>query len=119
MFTAFETYEYINFMTFMMKPETTNSWIFLAIAMSSESPTTIARIIEVADGINHAYPTDKELQAAFDWLSKHDLVLKEGKHFQLTKKGLTLYKEANSKSKRIFGLWKFIENQFSNMHIKN
>jgi len=100
-------------MPFTMTPETTNSWIFLAVAMASaESPTTLDRMIEVADRINHAVPTHKELQNAFRWLSKQCLFSKEGKKYRLTDKGLVLFKEASAKSSRIFGMGDFFKERF-------
>ena len=100
-------------MPFTMIPETTNSWIFLAVAMASgESPTTLDGIIMLADGINHAIPTHKELQTAFGWLSKQGLISKEGKKYRLTDKGLALYREANAKSNLIFGMWDFLKERF-------
>lgn len=99
-----------------MSSEMVNSWIFLAVAMASQkSPTPLDGIIGVADGINHAIPTHKELQNAFGWLSKQGLILKKGKKYQLTEKGLILYKEANEKSKSIFGLRDYLENEFSKL----
>ena len=100
-----------------MSPETTNSWIFLALAMASdESPTTLNGIIGVADGINHAIPTHKELQNAFGWLSKQGLISKKGKKYQLTNKGLALYKEASAESNLIFGVWDYLKERFSNLN---
>ncbi|MGI8467343.1 MAG: hypothetical protein ACR2N3_02715 [Pyrinomonadaceae bacterium] len=50
-------------MPFVMSPETTKSWIFLAVGMaSSESATSLRGIIGVTDGINRAIPTHKEFQ---------------------------------------------------------
>jgi hypothetical protein len=104
-------------MPFTMTPETTNSWIFLAVAMaSSESPTTLGGIIGIADGINHTIPTHKEFQTAFGWLSKQGLLSKEGKKYLLTDKGLALYKEASAKSKRIFGVWDYLKEHFSTLN---
>ncbi len=96
-----------------MKLETTNSWIFLAVAMaSSESATTINGIIGIADGINHAVPTQKELQNAVGWLLKQELISKEGKKYQLTDKGLVLFKEGDAKSNLVFGTWDFLKESF-------
>jgi hypothetical protein len=104
-------------MPFSMSAETTNSWIFLAVAMaSSESPATLDGVIGVADAINHAVPTHKELQNAFGWLSKQDLILKKGKNYRLTEKGLALYTEASAKSKRMFGVWDILKERFSNLN---
>ncbi|MDQ6788511.1 MAG: hypothetical protein M3033_17035 [Acidobacteriota bacterium] len=100
-------------MPFVMSAETTNSWIFLAVGMgSAESALSLREIIRVADGINHAIPTDNELQDAFGWLLKQGLISKEGKKYRLTKKGLILYREASAKSNRIFGMWDYLKEHF-------
>ena len=83
---------------------------------SSESLSTLNGIIGVADGINHAIPTHKELQNAFGWLSKQGLITKEGKKYQLTEKGLALHKEASAKSNRIFGVWDYLKERFSTLN---
>jgi len=104
-------------MPFVMSSETTNSWIFLAVAMASgKSPPTLNDIIGAADGINHAIPTHKELQSAFDWLTQQGLILKEGKKYRITDKELVLYGEADAKSKRIFGLWDYLKGRFSDLN---
>jgi len=59
-----------------MNSEEPNSWIFLAAGMSSNSPITFKSILGVADGINHAVPTHRELQNAFKWLLNHKLISK-------------------------------------------
>ena len=46
------------------------SWIFLAVGMASEiEPCNINGISMIADGINHAVPTQKELRNSLSWLS--------------------------------------------------
>ncbi len=114
--TDTETSNY-NVMPFVMSAKTTNSWIFLAVGMgSSKSAVSLREIISVADGINHAIPTQNELQDAFGWLSKQNLISKEGKKYRLTEKGLILYKEASAKSKLIFGMWDYLKEHFATMN---
>lgn len=104
-------------MSFVMTAETINSWIFLAVGMSSpESASSLREITGVADGINHAIPTHEELQNAFGWLLKQDLISKEGKKYRLTDKGLILYREASAKSKRIFGMWDYLKERFADLN---
>ena len=83
---------------------------------SNESAVTLRDIIGVADGINHAIPTHKELQTAFGWLSKQGLISKEGKNYRLTEKGLALHREASAKSNRIFGVWDYLKERFSTLN---
>jgi hypothetical protein len=55
----------------LMKEEQVISWIFLAIAIASQNePTDYKSISMVADGINHAVPTQKELKNSITWLIK-------------------------------------------------
>lgn len=96
-----------------MRDEKTNSWIFLAVGMASnDSPITFNSVIDIADGINHAVPTHKELQNAFKWLLNQELLSKEGKKYRITDKGMTLLEKAESASNLIFGQWDYIEKQF-------
>jgi hypothetical protein len=60
-----------------MTNEQTISWIFLSIALASQTePTDFSGISSVADGINHAVPTQKELQTSIAWLTTNGLVEK-------------------------------------------
>ena len=55
----------------------TRSWIFLATAMASQAePADYDSISNIADGINRAVPTHKEIQTSLTWLTKNDLVFK-------------------------------------------
>ena len=96
-----------------MNESQTNSWIFLAAGMGGHrEPVTFKSIVGVADGINHAVPTSRELQAAFKWLSGHGLVRKVGLGFSLTPYGLRLLEEASSRSNKILDQWKYLEDRF-------
>jgi hypothetical protein len=100
-----------------MTSASTNSWIFLTVAMaSSELPITLDGIIGAADAINHAIPTYMELQTAFGWLSNQGMISKDGKKYRLTKKGLALYKEANAKSKRTLGVWNYLNEYLAQLN---
>ena len=79
-----------------MNEDTTISWIFLATALASQKdPASFESISQIADGINHAVPTHKELQKSLTWLTKNGMVDKIGKKYQLTSTG----KEAIDKAK--------------------
>ena len=71
----------------------TYAWIFLSV---SEQPTPLTDIIAMADGINHAIPTQSELQQSFRWLQQHGLVRKDGKRYSLTDTGIALRHRASS-----------------------
>ncbi|MBS7787667.1 hypothetical protein KIH23_10190 [Flavobacterium sp. CYK-55] len=99
----------------MTKLETT-SWIFLALAISSEkAPTNFAEISQIADGINHSIPTQNELQESITWLIQNNLVLKKSKKFSLTETGKIIYLEAQNETRILIKMWKAIEIQLTKM----
>ena len=54
----------------------TYAWILYFIALASSKIAASRREIEpVADAINHAFPTDREITASVKWLSEKDLTL--------------------------------------------
>src|SRR5688572_19592633 len=62
----------------MTKNQTT-SWIFLATAIASQTePADFSSISDIADGINHAIPTHKELQSSLNWMARTGLVTNTG-----------------------------------------
>jgi hypothetical protein len=71
----------------------THAWIFLSLP---EQPASLTDIIAMADGINHAIPTQKELQQSFRWLQERGLMRKDGKRYSLTVKGAALRRDASS-----------------------
>lgn len=83
------------------------AWIFLSIG---KQPTSLRDIIAVADGINHAIPTYKELQVSFSWLQAHELVRKEGKHYLLTEVGIELHHSCSHKT--YIKCWEAITQKF-------
>ena len=77
----------------------TISWIFLSTAIASQTePADVASISNIADGINHAVPTHKELQTSLTWLIQSGLVVKMGNKYSLTEKGKLDYAEASKKN---------------------
>jgi len=99
----------------MTKLETT-SWIFLAITISSEkAPTNFAEISQIADGINHSIPTQKELQESTSWLIDKNLVLKESKKFSLTETGKIIYSKVKNETRILIKMWKAVEIQLTNI----
>lgn len=89
-----------------MSDTTTISWIFLAIGLASEkSPADYKSIIQIADGINHAVPTDKEIQTSIKWLLSNDLILKNRKKYLLTESGDKLLNDAKVKAKTLMKIW--------------
>ena len=83
------------------------SWIFLSIAVASENnPASYREIAMIGDGINHAVPTEKELQTSILWLIKKGLILKRAKKYELSEKGK---KEIENVSNKDMGYLKMME----------
>jgi predicted transcriptional regulator len=92
----------------------TISWIFLATALATNTkPTDICGISSVADGINHAVPTQKELQTSISWLKTKGLIIKQGKNYELTSKGKLAYESASKNTETVMKIWENIELNFN------
>ncbi len=97
-----------------MSKTTTISWILLAIGIASEkSPADFKSISGIADGINHAVPTNQEMQTSISWLLQHDLITKEGKQLALTSLGTRLI--SDSKAATLISSWKNLESKIQNL----
>lgn len=91
----------------------TVSWIFLATALATnKKPANLNEISSVADGINHAIPTQKELQTSITWLIKQGFILKQGNKYELTSKGKIEFEKASKDTKILFSILKNIEMNF-------
>ena len=96
-----------------MDSEQCISWIFLSIASASQSsPADFREISIVADGINHAIPTHKELQTSIAWLTKYKLILQHGKKYDLSEKGKTIFAQASESNTTYFKIWEKLEKKF-------
>ena len=95
--------------------ERTISWIYLAISMASEiEPADFNSISLIADGINHAIPTHKEMQTSISWLSEKGLVNKVGNKYTLTLKGKDDYKIASKGTNTLLKIWDNMEQKITN-----
>lgn len=88
----------------------TISWAFLATAIATNTqPSNINGISSVADGINHAIPTQKELQASISWLKTQGLIINKGKEYELTFEGKHVYETASKNSQEVMKIWRNLE----------
>lgn len=91
------------------------AWIFLAVSMASETePADLNGISSVADGINHAVPTQRELQTSTTWLINKGLIIKVGKKYTLTEKGKEDYTNAQLGTKTLLKMWENLEKKINN-----
>ena len=93
-----------------MTEEKTISWIFLALALASEFKSAdFKEISSIADGINHAIPTHKELQTSISCLTSHGLVEKNENKYILSVKGKQEFEKASKETKTLLSMWNYLE----------
>ena len=93
-----------------MTDKQTISWIFLATALATSTmPSDLNGISVVADGINHAVPTNKELQTSIDWLTNKGLIVKHGRNYELTEKSKLEYKSALEHTDKLLEIWEILD----------
>ena len=89
-----------------MEDARTYAWILYALEGASQTgPAKLSGISKVADGINHAVPTHKEMQSSLKWLMENGWVQKDGSGFQLTEKGVGAVSSAREGNTTIFQVW--------------
>lgn len=83
------------------------AWIFYSVAgASGPGPADFRGISTVADGINHAVPTHKELQSSLSWLQLVALVAQLDHRYALTSQGEVVMNEARQKANTTMSVWK-------------
>ena len=100
----------------VMTEEKFISWIFLLVAVASQfHPADIRGITMIADGINHAVPTQKELQTSISWLTNKGLILKLAKKYELSKKGKREFGYVSGKNIGYLKMIEKLEQAFKNI----
>ena len=103
-----------------MTNEQTISWIFLSIALASQKePADFNAISSIADGINHAVPTQKELQTSIGWLTSEGLIEKREKKYVLTVTGSQQFENASKDSNVLMTIWGKLENKIASAILTN
>jgi len=93
-----------------MNDTETISWIFLAITFASQKePTDFNGISMIADGINHAVPSQKEMQTSIKWLLNNKLIAKTGKKYSLTDSGFEMVNKSKLNETETLNMWKNLE----------
>ncbi len=95
-----------------MTEATLYAWIFLSVP---RDPSPLQDVLLMSDAINHAVPTQRELQASFGWLKKQGLVHVESKKYSLTEFGESLRQRATPESNLIHDTWKAVAARFTSM----
>jgi predicted transcriptional regulator len=86
---------------------------------SGKEPAKYRDIECVADGINHAIPTQKEIRASITWLISEGLVQSQSKKYSLSLDGKELLERLSKNINTTMGVWKNIEKHFSDQGIDN
>jgi len=90
----------------------TSAWIFLATAYAAGTGGAgVGEISRVADGINHAVPTHRELQFSFKALLERGLLSKTGARYSLTGEGRRLLEGARAQSDTVLGVWEALSGE--------
>lgn len=93
-----------------MNEQEIKSWIFLATSMASQiEPADYNGISMIADGINHAVPTHKEMQTAIASLIHEQLIEKSGRKYLLSSKGMSLIKQTSESKQGVQEIWKELQ----------
>ena len=90
----------------------TVSWIFLATALASQKGAVrTEEIIHVADFINRAIPTYKEMSMSLRRLIEEGYLDKTGKKYMLTERGKHEYELASTGRQELFKIWAALEDR--------
>ncbi|MDR0480586.1 MAG: winged helix-turn-helix domain-containing protein [Gallionellaceae bacterium] len=88
-----------------MTESQTFAWILLSVP---DSPGTLQDIITMADAINHAIPTQHELQTSLGWLQARGLVRKDGRRFCTTDAGAQLLNRLRRPRQTMMKMWDLV-----------
>ena len=80
----------------------TFSWILLSV---DERGSTRRQISELADDINHAVPTQREMETSFQWLLQRGLIREDDGRFALTDAGTALIARFRNPTRPIMQTW--------------
>ena len=93
----------------------TIAWIFLAIDFTDLERAGLIDILHAADAINHAVPLERELRLSIQFLTRHGMVLKQSKSFQVSELGRSMLKSAHVGAANILGVWRALEVQIASV----
>ena len=85
-----------------------DAWIFISLN-PTETGATLESILAAADWINHAIPTQAEIEGAVNRFMQADLLHMKADKFFLTERGLGLYRAIMDKKGAILKHWKKME----------
>lgn len=88
------------------------SWILLSVY---EHGCTRRQISELADGINHAVPTHREMEMSLRWLQERGFIREDGSRFALTATGVAFLARFRSPTRPIMQTWHAVADSIQEM----
>ena len=88
--------------------QSSDAWVFISIN-PSEAGTTLEFLIATADWINHAIPTQNEIEGAVNRLAQAGLLRVEADKFFLTEPGHEIQRSILAKKGSMIKLWAKME----------
>ncbi|HEX2936712.1 MAG TPA: hypothetical protein VHO72_15260 [Bacteroidales bacterium] len=70
---------------------------------------------EIADGINHAIPTQQEMQDSVSWLLNKGLIVPLADKYSLSGTGRKIMVDVASQTHILSKMWKILENEFQHL----
>lgn len=99
-----------------MDQSTTIAWIFLAVGLASQKRAADTRAIsELADGINHAVPTHKEMESSLSFLATTGLISIQDGKFTLSASGAGIYKKVFENELSLLSGWKIATQEIARL----
>ena len=90
----------------------TFSWILLSV---DEQGSTRRQISEMADAINHAVPTHREMETSLRWLQERGFIGEDGSRWALTDTGAALIARFRSPTRPIMQTWHAVSDAVQEM----
>ena len=97
---------------FELTDSQTFAWILLSVP---ETPGSLQDIIAMADGINHALPSHRELQTSLGWLQARGLVHKDGKRYCTTEAGALLLERLRRPGQTMMKTWDLVAGELQSL----
>ena len=96
--------------------EHADGWIFVSMAFyQGETGTSLRDLIATADYINHAIPSDDEIEGGINRLCRAGLVTVEEDTFHLTPAGRVLLRDTYNQRASLLQMWELLEKDLDGM----
>ena len=93
-----------------------DAWIFVSMAFyQGEAGTSLRDLIATADYINHAIPSDEEIEGAINRLACAGLVTVQDDYFHLTPAGRVLLRDPHNQRASLLQMWELVEKDLEEM----